>query len=210
MSELNSTFVSLLYKSRNNLLSQLKTRGFDISPYENFSIGELNAMFKNEQMDMLLANKDGHKIFVKYNIHKNLSSDYVVNDSELIFDIERILNKETDSLIYIVKDEPNDTMIQTLTNLWNRDDYYVSVYNMKRLLFNILEHNMVPQHKPLNKAEIDDIIERYNLTDIKNQLPEISRFDPVAIAIGLKPGVICEITRNSKTSLETKYYRICV
>ena len=43
-----------------------------------------------------------------------------------------------------------------------------------------------------------------------NQLPEISRFDPVAQAIGMRPGNICEIIRPSKTAIYAPYYRICV
>ena len=41
------------------------------------------------------------------------------------------------------------------------------------------------------------------------QIPEITRFDPVAIAIGLRPQQVVEIIRSSPTALTTKYYRIC-
>ena len=51
-------------------------------------------------------------------------------------------------------------------------------------------------------------MKRYNITD-KVQFPNISRFDPVARAIGLRPGQVCGITRPSKTSIESNYYRIC-
>ena len=50
---------------------------------------------------------------------------------------------------------------------------------------------------------------RYNITD-KVQFPDISRFDPVAQVIGLRPGQVCEITRASKTAIESKYYRVCI
>ena len=55
---------------------------------------------------------------------------------------------------------------------------------------------------------------KINFMDIHNiindsQWPEISRFDPVAAAIGIKPGEVAEITRSSPTSLTTKYYRLC-
>jgi DNA-directed RNA polymerase subunit H (RpoH/RPB5) len=50
---------------------------------------------------------------------------------------------------------------------------------------------------------------KYNITD-KNQFPDISRFDPVARAIGLRPGQVCHIIRPSKTAIETDYYRVCV
>ena len=52
-------------------------------------------------------------------------------------------------------------------------------------------------------------MKKYNITD-KIQFPDISRFDPVARAIGLRPGQLCKITRYSKTAIETFYYRICI
>ena len=42
------------------------------------------------------------------------------------------------------------------------------------------------------------------------QWPEISRFDPVAQAIGLRPKKVCEITRASETAITSKYYRMCI
>ena len=60
----------------------------------------------------------------------------------------------------------------------------------------------------LNKTEKEFIMEKYKIINEK-QLPEISRFDPVASAIGLRPGELCEITRPSTTSITSKYYRLC-
>ena len=48
----------------------------------------------------------------------------------------------------------------------------------------------------------------YNIVN-DSQWPEISRFDPVALAIGVKPNQTVEIIRSSPTSLTTKYYRLC-
>ena len=42
-----------------------------------------------------------------------------------------------------------------------------------------------------------------------SKFPAISRFDPVATTIGLKPEQLCEITRPSKTAITSKYYRLC-
>ena len=52
---------------------------------------------------------------------------------------------------------------------------------------------------------------KINLVNIKNndQFPKISRYDPVAQAIGIKPGEICKIIRSSKTAITTDYYRLC-
>ena len=58
-------------------------------------------------------------------------------------------------------------------------------------------------------SEVKNIMNKYNITNTV-QFPDISRFDPVARAICLRPGQVCHIVRPSKTSIETNYYRICV
>jgi DNA-directed RNA polymerase subunit H len=82
------------------------------------------------------------------------------------------------------------------------------VYNLERLQFNILEHSYVPKHEIMNETQISEMKQKYN---IKNDLeiPEISRFDPVAMAIGMRPGDICKIVRPSKTAITADYYRLC-
>ena len=53
-----------------------------------------------------------------------------------------------------------------------------------------------------------DTIKKYNIIHDK-QFPDISRFSPVAMAIGIRPGQLCEIIRPSKTAINTIFYRIC-
>ena len=53
-----------------------------------------------------------------------------------------------------------------------------------------------------------DVDKKYNIVD-DSQFPEISRFDPVALAIGIRPNQVCEIERPSPTSIRTYYYRLC-
>ena len=68
----------------------------------------------------------------------------------------------------------------------------------------------VPPHRVLSEAEKIHIKTKYNIID-DNQFPEINRFaDPVALAIGIRPGEVCEINRPSKTAVVAPYYRICV
>ena len=43
-----------------------------------------------------------------------------------------------------------------------------------------------------------------------SQLPEISRYDPVALVIGLRPGEVCKIIRPSPTAITTEYFRLCI
>jgi DNA-directed RNA polymerase subunit H (RpoH/RPB5) len=81
--------------------------------------------------------------------------------------------------------------------------------NLKRLQFNILEHSLVPKVSILTDNEVDAVKKQYTIDEMK-QLPEISRFDPQALAICLRPGQVCKFIRNSPTALEAPYYRFCV
>ena len=67
----------------------------------------------------------------------------------------------------------------------------------------------VPTHTVMDDKDVEKIMTRYNIVD-KSQFPDISRFDPVARAICLRPGELCHIIRSSKTSITTNYYRMCI
>jgi DNA-directed RNA polymerase subunit H (RpoH/RPB5) len=92
--------------------------------------------------------------------------------------------------------------------MWAQYNYFIIIFTLDQLQFNILNHQYVPQHEVLSKSETERVLKRFNITDI-DQLPNISRYDPVAQAIGIRPGQVCKITRPSKTSITSEYYRIC-
>ena len=83
------------------------------------------------------------------------------------------------------------------------------VIGIKRLQFNILEHFLVPKMQILDKFEQEDLFKQYNITNT-SQMPEISRYDPQALVMCMRPGQVCKITRKSPTSINSTYYRICV
>lgn len=204
-----SKLINNVFKSRNILLSQLKTRGFDTSEYENVSLSDVYVMVKNEKMDMLLSSTN-EKIYIKYSLDKILRANSVFQVIEELFEYREILDKNTDSITFITRTEPNDTILSVITQLWNEQGIYVNIININRLLFNVLEHDMVPKHTILTESETQNIMKQYNIKNAKTQLPTISRYDPVAIAIGLRPGKVCEIIRPSPLTIKTKYYRICI
>lgn len=63
---------------------------------------------------------------------------------------------------------------------------------------NILEHELVPQHVLLDKEEAERLLKRMGVS--KSQLPWLLSTDPVAKAIGAKPGDIVMIIRKSPTA----------
>ena len=203
-----TSLVSQLYKSRKILLELLKRRGFDVKGYDNFSFSELRVMHANKQLDMLLTNlATNKKIYIKYHLTTKIRPPYVYDYVEDLFNLEEVLTP-TDDLIIIIKDKVNDTSIKLMTNLYITEKIFCTMLTLKQLQFNILDHSLVPPHRILSTEEIDNIKNKYNITQ-NDQFPEISRFDPVAQAIGLRPDQVCEIIRGSKTAITTKYYRLC-
>tara|TARA_Y100000592_G_C5466250_1_gene316880 strand:+ start:252 stop:872 length:621 start_codon:yes stop_codon:yes gene_type:complete len=201
-----SSEIQLIFKSRNILLDLLSEQGYDVNKYTGSSINEVNSMYQNKQMDMLLEKKD-KKVYVKYHLNKTLKLGNINDYIEDLIHLDNVLEKK-DDIIIIIKDEPNDSLLSVLSNLWLQDQIYVNVINIKRLQFNILNHILVPKHRVLNDEETNTFKQKYNISD-NSQIPDISRFSPVAQVIGIRPGQICEITRNSKTAIDTLFYRVC-
>jgi len=219
-SQNTSSLISQVYKSRMVILELMSKQGYNAIDYEGFSINEINTMKTNNQLDMILEKKivsegssvtdssehDSQKIYIKYYLAKALRPNNLQEMIDDLFNVEEILRKN-DTLFIVVKDEVNETLINTVKHIWESEKIFIILQPLKRLQFNILEHILVPNHRVLSEAEKIRIKHKYNMTD--KQFPDISRFDPVAQAIGIKPGEVCEIIRPSKTAISAPYYRIC-
>jgi len=221
----NVQLLNKVYTSRKILLEIMKSQGYETNEYEGFSYQQVDKMLENEQLDMILNKKieatnnavtiastqpqqKQTKVYVSFYVKKPIIN--IPNIWEMIDELFNLTNTMTkdDTLIIIIKDEINDTIRSELKYLWETEGIFVIVTSINRLQFNILEHAMVPPHRVLSDEEKNQVSLRYNIDDEK--YPEISRFDPVAMAIGIRPGQVCEISRSSKTAVVTKYYRICV
>jgi DNA-directed RNA polymerase subunit H (RpoH/RPB5) len=224
---LSNTDILSIYNSRKTLIDVFLTINDDMyfeypnfKDYDSFNINEVEAMAKNDQLDMLLISNASPNIYVKYMLTKSTIRLQAIDDLvETLFEIEGTL-KKSDTLIIVVNDEPNDSMIARLRHLYDERGIYIVMHNINRLQQNILKHTLVPQHKVVstikysdeNGVEVSDLeilMTKYKLKNL-SQLPEISRFDPVALLIMLRPGQVCEINRKSATSVSTLYYRVCV
>jgi DNA-directed RNA polymerase subunit H (RpoH/RPB5) len=196
------------HKSRQTIITVLEGQKYDVAQYKDFTINDVNTLMETKQMDMLLKNPtSAKKVYVKYHLAKSLRPVNIYEYIEDLFTLEDVL-KKTDELVVIIKDEPNDTIKKTLTNIWERDGIFVNVINIRRLQYNILEHALQPQHIVLNAEEATEVKRIYNITDNK-QIPNISRFSPVAQLIGIRPDELCRIYRPSKTAIKAEFYRIC-
>jgi len=196
-----------VHKSREILLDILTSRGYYTEEYKGFSINEMHALFINNQLDILLNHISGKKIYIKYYLDKTIRPANIHDCIDDLFNIEQVLSKN-DDLIIIIKDEPNDPLQKLQASIYEHDNIFVSIINIDRLQFNILNHVLVPKHTILNNEQVNDLKQKYNIIDNSN-IPGISRFDPVAQVMGIRPKEIFEIERSSKTAITSKYYRIC-
>lgn len=238
MSSNASKTISRLYNARKNLLDLLTVQGYDVEGYTNFGVNEVNAMYAHKQLDMLVETKSSSssdkskdkddkkkpikKAYIKFHLEKMLSAGHI---NDLIEDLyvlgaggeigglgistnanDTVLT-EKDMLVIVTKQEVK-TMNQYLNQLFLQGRFIV-LLSLDRLQFNILNHQYVPPHTILSKEQLDEMMKKYNVGD-KSQLPDISRYDPVALAIGMRPGDVCKIDRPSKSAIHSTYYRVCV
>jgi len=211
----SSNLISSIYKSRNIILNLLARQNYNIDEYAKFSINETNTMYQNNQLDISLEKitedadtKLKTKVYVHYYLGKGIRPANIDEIIEDLFNIEQVLVK-TDTLIIIVKDDINEPITNEIKHIWEKDSIFITMISIKRLQFNILDHSLVPPHRVMTSAEVEDVKKKYNINYL-TEFPEISRFDPVSQVIGIRPGQVCEITRSSKTAITSYYYRCCV
>ena len=202
-----------LFKSRKIILDMLEMRDYDVSELRNYSINEIRLMKENSGLNFLLT-KEGRKCYVHYHIEKKLRANDLTKAIENRFIKEESAElEEGDELIIICKEKlliskKYGNFSSKLNNYYNNYNFFVQIFNINSLQYNLMEHELVPEHIILNEHEKKDVLKYYNLT--ADKMPCISRFDPVAKFIGLRPKQMCKIIRNSYTAGKTNYYRVCI
>ena len=193
------------YNARVVLLKQLKNQGYDVSRYESFGINEVHSMIQNSTLDMIVESNT-RKVYVHYFTGKSFKLKDIRDTIDELLSSQLTKN---DSVVFITQDDGNETNKENVKQIWEEEGIFVILLCIKKLQFNVLEHVLVPLHEIVSSEYINKIMEKYKMRDI-SLFPEISRFDAVALSIGMRPGEICRISRPSKTSVISYYYRLCV
>jgi DNA-directed RNA polymerase subunit H (RpoH/RPB5) len=209
----SNNLILKLHKSRVNLLKQCESLGYNVSEHMDVSNLEVDKLYVNNKLDMIIENDKKNKIYIKYSFptdkkNNTFTKKDLDNVKDELFDVENTLTK-SDILIIVVDDEPNDSLITRMKYLYEQEGVFIVIHNIKRLQYNVLEHSLVPESTILSDDELKELMVKYNIRDL-SQIPEVSRFDPQSLAICLRPGQVCKYTRKSVTSLEHEYYRVCV
>lgn len=193
------------YRGKKMILQHLALQGYDTTAQESFAHGDVHNMLLNGTLDMMLTrDKDNKRAAVKF--HQGAMKWSLLKNYVDMFEADEMTTK--DDMIIIIKGEPNEMVLHNLKKIWEDKHYFFIIMNLDRLQFNVLEHVLVPPHTVLTDEEAKAVKLHLNVAN-DAQLPEIKRFSHVAQVIGLRPGQLCHIVRQSKTEIKEDFYRIC-
>ena len=215
---------SPIYRSRKVILDMVERRGYDTGDYQHFTIEDINTMMnlwtstKTAQkytvtpLDMICKHKEEEKyLHVRYFFSAKLKVNTVENILNTMIEEEQF-NTEEDEVLCIVDEKiSNEAMFDNqLDGLFKKMDnkYYTQIFEISKLIINIMEHEFVPEHTIISKEEKQKLLERFDIATF-TQLPIILKSDPVAKFIGMRRGDVCKIIRPSETSGRYEMYRYC-
>ena len=204
-----------IYKSRKNILKLLTIRGYDISPYENQTIEELNILYQNhskkvtydvDTLDIKIDDKDKGNILIKYILTDKCRPKIIEKIIETLFD--DVLGNN-DTCIIITKDKTTykGTLEMVINKIYKDNNQFAQIFCLTDFLYDITEHVLCPKYRILSVEETNIILKKFNIDE--SNLPEICVNDPLGSIYGVKVGNIIEITYPSQTAGITVNYRIC-
>ena len=104
-------------------------QGYNVDDYANFSINEVHSMKQNNQLDMLLETRDDivtpenpkKKMYIRYYLNARPAPKNIQEMIDDLFVLTETL-KKTDTLFIIIKDDPNETLINELKHIWEKEN----------------------------------------------------------------------------------------
>jgi DNA-directed RNA polymerase subunit H (RpoH/RPB5) len=172
---------------------------------------------KNHKLHVIYYNfqKQGNTKMMKTTIINRIDELYKNDIFQSTDNIILIINESIKDTIKIINEELNLHLKEINNDKIKNDLGYtqrhfgnVFIFNIKNLQYNILNHQIVPKHTIIrDDKDIQKILEISNCN--LDQLPVISKNDPVSkLKLGTN-GDIFKIIRKSKTCGEDIYYRVC-
>ena len=129
--------------------------------------------------------------------------------------LERIIkDRPKDDIEYniiLVTSAPVTPAILRIIANKNKSNVVVEQFSASMVLIVVPEHSCVPHHSIVSREEINRLCREMHM--MVNQLPCIMARDPpdpMAVWLGLRPGMIVQIDRPSETSGIETIYRRCV
>lgn len=215
-----ATSTGPLMRSRCVILEMLELRGYDTSGL-NFT-----PISNGKNPDPIKLKNSKSEIQVHYDIMKKTQHKKIYNQDDGNGLIDNIVKERTSqdkkidlTIIIILRDKSTPTINNAVQNAMIRYGIFVQIFDIRKLMYNITNHQIVPEHVRIYGDELKTLIHGedskpglLNLLHIKeiSKLPHILESDPVAMFIGLRPGEICKVTRPSHSAGVHFVYRYCI
>jgi len=139
--------------------------------------------------------------------HEKVIAEYIESEGSIgvavIRDIAKMMKKEKATKGILIAELPFTSYAKK-----EAKKHKIDLFTADRLKISLLEHDMIPKHEILSAEELEDVLNKYNIT--VDQLPKIKVTDPVCELIGAKLSQVLKITRNSPTAEKAVYYRLVV
>lgn len=205
------SMVRKVFTARAILLKQLAALGYKTRMWNEETPAEIDMRIQNKELNFVLEPLSGMNegaTHIRFHIEKALRHIHINALADEFAEMAGY-DRSKDTIILISKDLPNDSVKSALESVYATKGIYIIVRALQELQFNILEHKLVPKQTKLTPPQTQYLKKRFRIQDVGKQLPGISRFDPAARAIQLRPGQVVKILRPSVSSGYTDYYRVC-
>jgi DNA-directed RNA polymerase I, II, and III subunit RPABC1 len=202
---------SNLFKVKKNQLKMIRKRGYDISAEEHMLsmtisqfIEEQSSLAKESgntlksTLNALYINNEGELIYVYYADTIQNSKQFGVSQIlEILVKIDEYKNQGYNiNNIIIITELPLSS--GATSELEKMPAYNIEVFLNSELAYDPTEHYLVPNHRIMSKDEARQFLRKNKLKF--NQLPLISKRDPIARYYGARVGQIMEISRINLSS----------
>lgn len=208
------SFTRKVFTARATLLTQLADLGYKVGHLQSASPADVDRQIQDEELNFVVTPTPGvappgGAVHVRFHIDKALRQIHIHTLAEQIRDLGGFA-RATDTVVLISKDPANESVKAALTTVWANGGPFIVVRALTELQFNVLRHRKVPPHRVMRDSEVAELKKTMMLgkNGTKN-MPGISRHEPAARAILMRPGHVCEILRPSQCAGEYKYYRLC-
>lgn len=199
--------IDALYRSRVTLLSLLKMRSYDVTPFERFSPREIELMSNTKgALDFVAESEDkryARIIYAAPRFNKTKMDEFI---EDLGLDSEEI---EASEFVVMLVDPIVDAHHASALQHWLKNKIRVSFFNIFQLTHNPLDWEYGPKYEIIPQEKHTELLKALRCTS-KSQLMVIRyHADHSARCLGLVPGDIIKVIRPSANVGESIVYRVC-
>lgn len=205
--------MSITYQVYSNIILMLKYREMKL----------LDAPLSQEMLTKTMSSQEYVKIestrtknvrgdchLITYQVYPN--SKYCLKSGDFEKLITDVINKTKATskieILYICYNEPSTHISRKLVSLQTEHKISIEYITYNIFMLELPKHVLVPEHRIMTQQEINSLTNRIFINP--KQFQKILSSDPMAIWMGIKPGMFVHIKRLSDLCGQEDAYRICI